>query len=55
MTTADLLSLADREADMLAVKDPAAAAVVRALTERVRMLCEKLRNAGVKEPEAKAA
>lgn len=54
MNTADLLALADREADTLArEKNEAAAAIVRALTERLRTYGDKLRNAGVQVPEAK--
>lgn len=56
MKTADLLALADREAATLAhANNHAAAAIVRELAERVRLYADKLRAAGVKEPEAKAA
>lgn len=50
MKTADLLALADREAELLAkANENASAAVMRALAERVRTLSEKLRAAGVQE------
>lgn len=54
MKTADLLALADREAETLASgKQDASAAIVRALTERLRALQQKLRDAGVQCAEVK--
>ena len=50
MNTNDLLALADREAETLTqANQQASAAVVRALTEKVRCLQTRLRDAGVKE------
>jgi hypothetical protein len=55
MKTADLLALADREAAILAESktSEATAVILRALTERVRTLQQKLRDAGVQMPEDK--